>query len=53
MKCLIVIHRCLQDKDLSSVIAKELKPKSHILTPYVPKKDSDGKLNQRLLVLLS
>ena len=53
MKCLIVIHRCLQDKDLATVIAKELKPKAHILTPYQPKKDHDSKINQRLVTLLS
>ncbi len=53
IKTLIIIHRCLQDKDLSQVIAKELKPKAHILTPYTPKKDGDGKMNQRIVAVIS
>jgi len=42
IKCLIIFHRCLQDKDISQTIAKELKPKSSFLSAYHPKKEDDG-----------
>ena len=42
IKTLIIVHRCLQDKDLSQVMAKELKPKAHILQPYTKKVEGEG-----------
>ena len=42
IKTLVIFHRCLQDKDLSQPIAKELKPKAHILQPFTRKTDSEG-----------
>lgn len=37
MKVFIVLHRCLQDYDLSQAVAQELSEKSDILTHYKKK----------------
>ena len=41
LKIFIIMHRCLQDFDLSQAVAQELSEKSDILT-YYKKKPSDN-----------
>lgn len=41
MKVMIILHRCLQDTDLSQAVAAELNEKSEILTHY-KKKPTDN-----------
>jgi hypothetical protein len=41
LKVFVILHRCLQDLDLSQVVAQELTEKAEILTHY-KKKPSDN-----------
>lgn len=41
MKVFVVLHRCLQDFDLSQAVAQELSEKTEILTNY-KKKPTDN-----------
>ena len=41
LKIFIILHRCLQDLDLSQVVAQELTEKAEILTHY-KKKPTDN-----------
>lgn len=41
MKVMVILHRCLQDSDLSQAVAAELNEKAEILTHY-KKKPTDN-----------
>mmetsp|Transcript_23542 Transcript_23542/g.27012 ORF Transcript_23542/g.27012 Transcript_23542/m.27012 type:complete len:135 (+) Transcript_23542:24-428(+) len=52
MKVFIILHRCLQDYDLSQPVAQELSEKADILTHY-KKKPSDNSYDAKMSLLLS
>ena len=52
LKVMVVLHRCLQDYDLSQAVANELNEKADILTHY-KKKPTDSSYDTKMALLLS
>lgn len=52
LKVMVVLHRCLQDYDLSQAVANELNEKADILT-YFKKKPADTTYDCKMALLLS